>query len=343
MNVKQKRYFIIVLLISFVIMLYIFSNDYNELKIMFSKLNYLWFFVALFFMFIYCLLDSLFVFVYCRKIVSNYSLWMGIKVQQVGMFFSAITPFSSGGQLAQIFILRKQKVNSKASVSMLMMSFISYQSMLILLSFIYLLFEFRNIVESHASYAILIILGFIVNTSVIVVLLLASFSKNFHNFIIDKFFPLLHRIKLVKNLDKTSNSAEEWLVVFRNEFIHLVNDKKLMLMRLTIDFLRLNVIYSIPYICLLAFDIIDHSFSIYITTLTLACFVQIITAFIPSPGAILGVEIIFGGLFGNFVNIGQISSLMLLWRFITYYVTMFSGFIIFTLSKELRNTKEELS
>ena len=48
-----------------------------------------------------------------------------------GTFFNGITPFSSGGQFAQVYIFNRQGITPANSASILLMAFIVYQSVLV--------------------------------------------------------------------------------------------------------------------------------------------------------------------------------------------------------------------
>jgi uncharacterized protein (TIRG00374 family) len=58
---------------------------------------------------------------------------------------------------------------------------------------------------------------------------------------------------------------------------------------------------------------------------------MLIGSFIPLPGGTGGVEYGFINFFGNFLSGAILKTLMLLWRFFTYYFGMFIGAITFNI------------
>ena len=56
-------------------------------------------------------------------------------------------------------------------------------------------------------------------------------------------------------------------------------------------------------------------------------FVMLISNFIPIPGATGGIEYSFMQFFKGFTGGAVLAGAMLLWRFITYFMAMITGFI----------------
>ena len=57
-------------------------------------------------------------------------------------------------------------------------------------------------------------------------------------------------------------------------------------------------------------------------------------AFVPIPGASGGIEYGFIKFFGNFMPVVILNSLLITWRFITYYLGMILGGFLFSTEKE---------
>lgn len=334
MNNKTKRNFFIILIVAFIVMIFSLKNDYENIIKMFTNINYTWLVIAIIVMILYHLLDAYFIYYYCRKYNRDYTLWQGIQVQQTGTFFSAITPFSSGGQFAQVLVFSKQKINSKRSASMLMLSFISWQTVLVIFGIVVLIFNYSDMLATYKGFFNLVFLGFLINFFVIVGLFLSAFSKKFHEFIFSHIIPFLGKIRIFKNVEEKKASTKQWLSLFRNEFSNLLLHKDLMFRRFATDTLKILTFYSIPFFAARALNIdIDiHQVKMIII---LTGFVYMITAFVPLPGAAGGTEGTFILLLGPVLGPAT-TSVMLLWRFLTYYLPMFTGFLIFASIDELK-------
>jgi uncharacterized protein (TIRG00374 family) len=66
-------------------------------------------------------------------------------------------------------------------------------------------------------------------------------------------------------------------------------------------------------------------------------YVMIIGAFVPLPGGTGGLEYSFLAFFGNFINGSKLTTLMLMWRFVTYYFGMLAGAFVLNINR--RNSK----
>ena len=69
------------------------------------------------------------------------------------------------------------------------------------------------------------------------------------------------------------------------------------------------------------------------TTITSSAYVLLIGAFVPIPGGSGGIEYGFLAFFGNFLSKSRLSAVLLIWRFITYYMPMIIGAIAFNLDE----------
>ena len=107
--------------------------------------------------------------------------------------------------------------------------------------------------------------------------------------------------------------------------------------------------YSIPFIALLAIGI-DINSKDFMYTLALTSFTLTIAIWIPTPGGAGGVETAFKMLYTPFVeNYGYSTNdatsisltIMLVWRFITYYFMMGYGFLLYLIF-EKRSGRDEM-
>lgn len=338
MDKKTKRNFAIILLITFGVMIWSFKSDYQNIIKMFSNINILWFIIALAIMIVYNLLDAYFIYYYCKKYNPDYTFRNAIDAQQSGTFFSAITPFASGGQFVQVVVFSKQKISSDRSASMLMLSFISWQTVLVIFGALALLLNYARLSVTFSAFFNIVFLGFFINLCVIVGLFLTAFSKGFHRFIFNNIIPFLGKIKIIKNVEEKKKGAQVWLQLFRDEFNYLLQHKDIMFRRFAIDTLKIFTFYSIPFFAAKALNLHEEWGQI-MNVIILTSFVFMIASFIPIPGAAGGMEgtfmLLLGPVFG-----AATTSVMLLWRFLSYYLVMLVGFVFFANIKELKGGKD---
>jgi uncharacterized protein (TIRG00374 family) len=84
----------------------------------------------------------------------------------------------------------------------------------------------------------------------------------------------------------------------------------------------------------IAYSIHDYASLNPLTAIASSAYVLIIGAFVPIPGATGGIEYGFVRFFGNFLPVIKLNSVLLLWRFITYYLGVILGAMIFSTEKK---------
>ena len=69
-------------------------------------------------------------------------------------------------------------------------------------------------------------------------------------------------------------------------------------------------------------------------------YIMVSGSFIPLPGGTGGLEYSFVSFFGNFITGSKLTALMIIWRFITYYLGMIIGGVMLNIGKkEKENVK----
>lgn len=331
---NTKRNFIIVLLVALGVMFFSFRNDYENIIKIFSNINYMWLIIAILIIIIYHLIDAYFIYYYCKGINKKYHFWNSIEAQQTFTFFNSITPFASGGQFAQIIVLKKHGINTKQSASMAMISFISWQTILVVFGLVVLVFNYASLAQTYSSFFGLVFLGFSINLAVITGLFLSVLSNKFHSFIINGIVPFLGKIKIFKDVKTKQEKTKIWLRMFKDEFNNLLVHRDLMIRRVVCDILKIFTFYSIPFFAALGLNIPLEISSLKII-IVLTSFVYMITAFVPLPGGSGGMEGVFILLLNPILGAAT-TSVMLMWRFLTYYIPTIIGFIIFASIKEFK-------
>ena len=99
-----------------------------------------------------------------------------------------------------------------------------------------------------------------------------------------------------------------------------------------LNILALSCIYSIPVAML--YSVGDYtSFNIYLAIITSA-YVMLIGSFVPMPGGSGGLEYGFIQFYGNFLSGAKLTTIMLLWRFVTYYFGLLVGSITLNIKRK---------
>ncbi|MCB9499332.1 MAG: flippase-like domain-containing protein [Erysipelotrichaceae bacterium] len=336
------------------------AKVYQVLPSMFKNMDTNnWLFFALFFLFVILtfLLSSLILFLFARLYTKHYKYHQSLANNAVGVFYSNITPGSSGGQFAQAFTFKKQGMELSTSASILVMNFIVYQSTLLISGLISMIkikdilainaipipFEFGNSGYTfNIPIVVFVILGFAVNAFVIVLLLLMSYSRGLHNFVLNHGVNFFAKLRLIKNPEKKREELRLQVENFRIELRRLQSNIPFTILVLFLMFISQYLNYVMPCICGYALNGFDDEIltfgSFMNNTFTCFCYMnfhQMFSGLIPLPGGAGITEFVFNRLFSganidgstyfseSFLNKGSINILTLLWRLGTFYIPFF--------------------
>jgi len=329
-NVKKNG--IILLLITGVILFLIIKDDFQNIVNALSKANVLFIIIGIIFTILYWLFKSLAL----HNIVKEYR--KKIKVRQIfkqitiTQFFNGITPFASGGQPMQVYMLGKSGIKFTHSTNIIVQDFILYQMALITHGVIAVLLNWKfQFLESNPLLRNLTIMGFAMNTLVGLGLLFVSFSTKFNNFVVNKVIGLFSKINIVKNKEKTIKSWKRKLKEFNDSAIILRNKKSLIVKGYLYSFIGLLCYYLTPLFVVHALGFGDSmtAIAVYVS----CAYVSVIGAFVPIPGGSGGIEYSFLQFFGNFIKGSGLSAVLIVWRTITYYLAIIIGGITFNTFK----------
>ena len=331
--IKNKKLNIIILILITCLVLYFSLKDnFMEVIDQILKMNFIYLFIAFLLLFMFYIFKSLSIYYFGHEINKDFKFRQAFQLVLRTQFFNAVTPFATGGQPYQIYYLKQCKIDYAKSTSIVLQNFIVYQIALVLLGIIALIGNFRlGLFNNSNLLTKLITLGFIINTLVIVIMFIISFSKKMNKWLITLGINILIKLRLIKNKEKT---LENWNLSINNFHAcakKMLNNKKVFIGNILFNFASLCLLYSIPAFILYAmgeFDVV----SIFVAILASA-YVMIIGSFVPIPGGTGGLEYGFVAIYSNFIVGSKLSALMLVWRFITYYFSMILGALALNIKK----------
>lgn len=267
-----------------------------------------------------------------RLYYPHFPLSQGIVNAFVGGFFNEITPSATGGQFAQVYLFRKQGVNVTDSASVLWLDFILYQSTVVGLVLLLLILKFHTFYIGFSQLFFIVTLGFLVNTGVIMSMWALLNSSKFHHWLTTTGISIGTKLKLVKNKEQALNSLEKNMAIFEKEVEVLSRHHDLTVKVCIGQLLRLLLFYSMPWFAAKALYMTPINAG-YLDALALTSFVTMVNAFIPTPGSSGGTEGVFLLMFSTIYGKSSASAVMILWRFMSYYLDMIIGGVIFLFAR----------
>ena len=139
------------------------------------------------------------------------------------------------------------------------------------------------------------------------------------------------KIKVVKDPEKTLESWTMQMTSFTGEIKKLSKDKLIILKCMLINFVRLTLLYALPYVIAVLLGI-HLPLSKLLDVIALSSFVTMANSFIPIPGASGGTEMMFSIVFSPLFH-SLTSAVLILWRVSTYHIILVLGGIIFMVAK----------
>lgn len=308
------------------VLLIIFTNGWIDLIHQMKHLQIEWIIIAAFAMVLYWVCEAKTLQSIIFSIKKDYKFKEAFKVTMVGQYFNSITPFASGGQPMQLYTLTKQELGAGSSGSALMIKFIIYQTILTVYSLILIFWKAAYFKSKMSNLFYLIAVGFIINASVILFLIIFSKYRKLTHKLIIVFSKILAKLRLVKNIENLEIRINENLDQFHDNVEKLNQSKKMMIKAVIYTMFQLTIIFIIPYFIYLSFGMRGASVGSMIAG---TAFVMMLTAFIPLPGSVGGAEGAFYMFFSLFFAANNIMAAILVWRLITFYSCIIFGFYAF--------------
>ena len=308
-NIKKNT--IILLLITIIILYIVLKDDWNNILITLKSMN-----IKFILMAFLAFLISVSIKGFSNYLIINnkekISISEAIKHNIIIQFFNGITPFSTGGQPMEIYMITEHGIPLAKATNYSVQSFIFYQLALVICGILAVIYNFIFRIFPKVKYLkLLVFLGFAINLFVAIILLLIGNSQKITKKICNISIKLCHKFKIKVNENEIKEKFNDLYI----GFTELSKNKKLTIIGIILNILSLLFLYI---------------------TLTASAYIYLVGAFVPIPGASGGIEYGFTRFFGNFIAKNKISAVLLIWRFITYYLAVALGGIIFSLEKKVK-------
>lgn len=312
--------------IGFILYFVLSEQGFIDLIENISKFNKIWLLTGVAFQLLNIAVDAYVLYKFTNNYEKKYTFRQALKATAVGQFYSVITPGAVGGQPMQIYCLSKQKIDGGVASSCLLQKFLVYQTTITLYSFVAMICNLNMFSGELKSLMLsLALFGFLSHVIVVAFMFIFSFNKKLASSIVNFFFKLLAKIKIIKNPDEQISKLEKQMDFFHESNSRLYKNKKLLIISSLLTVLQLTLIFSIPYTIYRAFNLSGAS---AFDMITAQAFVTMVSSFMPLPGGSGAAEGSFYVFFKIFFMENTIKSAILIWRIITYFlnIVIFSPF-----------------
>ena len=286
--------------------------------------------------------EALFFKVIFKKLGYKISWYKSLGYVFTEIYFSAITPSSTGGQPIQMIEMSKDKIPYRVSSIVVFINTLFYKMALLLIVIIGFLVFFDEVMNFSNVFKITAILGFILTLALVLFFIFLIFSKKVMK-------GVLKLIIKVSGLRKSVNKEEltERYRVALDEYSevakYIKGNKKTLLITFIIIFMQRLSLLLVSFFVYKSFNV--EGISLFYA-ITIQALLTIAADFIPLPGGV----IISEGLFievNKILNISSIASgVTIVFRAISFYALVLVSllyFLVFHFVKRKPAEKIELN
>ena len=255
----------------------------------------------------------------------------------VGFFFSSITPSASGGQPAQLYCMRKDKIPVSLATVILLVVTIAYKAVLVLLGITIVVIKPLMIYKYLKPIIGFCYLGIFLNAITVAFMLILVLHPTFAKQIMVKIIEGLHKFHLIKREDQWLNRLEHTMEQYSRVAQYLKNNTLIVFNVFLATLIQRLVLFSVTYMTYRAFGL--HKTDA-MTIILLQAMISVSVDMLPLPGG-MGISeklflMIFTPVFGKFAMPGLIIS-----RGISYYAQLIiSALCALFIYLTIRNVRE---
>ncbi|MDE7075737.1 MAG: flippase-like domain-containing protein, partial [Clostridia bacterium] len=262
------------------------------------------------------------------------------KTNFLGRYYDAVTPFSTGGQPMQIYYLNTKGISGgNSSAIVLIRYFSSIMCWIILGAALMIAGTVQGVLDGVSGGNLLKITGWI---GIGVNLIIPSFVTLF--LVLPKlmqkltvgFVKLGHKMKIVKDVDKTTARATKVVSDFKNSFKVMATSPLNLILLILVCFVESAITFAIPYFVMKAFNCqVD---GMLLSIMSLNVFAIFGVSFIPTPGN-SGVVESMGALAFSVAAGSSLVWSVITWRLSVFYVYILIGICITVYDMIMKNVK----
>jgi uncharacterized protein (TIRG00374 family) len=252
----------------------------------------------------------------------------------VGLFYNAITPFATGGQPMQMYVMSKGGMDIGTAGSILVTKSIIYQTCLTAIAIVSVIFGAGFFHPRVPLFSVFVAAGLAINLLAVAVMHALSSSSRLAKIISRAVVSAMGKAKLIKRPGEILRTARRQIRIFHDRSSRFGKNLPIKALSYALTLMQFAAYYSIPFCIYKSFGL---SGAPILLMLCAQSIIAMITAFVPLPGSSVAAEGSFYIFFSIFFNAAAIVPAMLVWRFFTYYLNIIAGGIVWALGMARRN------
>ena len=144
------------------------------------------------------LLEALVLHFFCKKVYPQWKYWHSLIIGMIGLLYSALTPFATGGQAMQIYYMRKLGMDTGGAGSIIAVKSLVYQIIMVLFALVMVFWKLPFFQSSVSNFSFLTIIGLTTNLTFVLLVLFFAINEKATDKCLRAIIKFLYRIKIVK-------------------------------------------------------------------------------------------------------------------------------------------------
>lgn len=279
--------------------------------------RYILFGIILVIIFVCC--ESVIIYYMMRSLKKEVHLKNCIRYSFIGFFFSCITPSASGGQPAQIYYMKKDRIEIPVATLVLMIVTITYKFVLVLTGVVLLLFCRPMIRTYMQDTGFWLYLGLILNVGCVALMYILIFKPRLTKKLMHLGLVFLEKCRFVKHKKERTERLSGSMDKYKESAYFFRDHKGVVFHVLLISIFQRFCLFYATYVVYRAFGLEGHgAFEILI----LQAAISIAVDMLPLPGGVGISEALFLSIFRPVFGSALVMPAMLLSRGISYYALL---------------------
>ncbi|MFA6865967.1 MAG: lysylphosphatidylglycerol synthase transmembrane domain-containing protein [Clostridia bacterium] len=260
----------------------------------------------------------------------DYALCINIGI--MGRFYDNITPFNTGGQAYQVYQLYNKGYTPSEATAIPIVKYIFQLLAWICVSIVLYIVNHQALDYLPLARANGIKIACYVGISIAclaptLVILFSVFPKTVLK-IIGFFMKLFYKMKIIKDYDTKIAKVTSFLDQYKEAFIKINKNVVGIISLFILSMIDFILIMSIPYFVLLSIGNASYSFKLFFDVITLNAYSLFAASLVPTPGNSGAIEAVYSMVFAPIpMSQGLLFWVVFTWRFYSYYIYLFIGFI----------------
>ncbi len=279
------------------------------------------------------ILDAVRIRTLLRAIGGSLGFWSALRITLAGAFVACVTPFDTGGEPLQVYLLHRHGFGAGESTAVIAVKTLisSLARLFLVLMFPVWYFVGRRSWDLPRPVEVALFIGLVLYVSILALLGFFTLYPESVGAVLGRFLRnrLIHRVVPAKLADALPAKVRAGVVDFRAALNMFLRERRVDLtMTAALSLLGWAIAFFVPVLLLRGLGV-DSPFA---QTMGIAGVFYLAAAYAPTPGSSGAAEATVALLFAPVVPLRLLGVFVLLWRTLTYYFTLLVGAVAIALS-----------